>query len=106
MAEKKTYCIKTETLARMAKALGHPALHALWPSDASAKVRFQGSGVGLVDTGLCRVIGVGSVVCHGILSYQWLALFRHGHPLHHPFWIYVQPYFMIENENPYIMHGQ
>ena len=25
MAEKKTYCIKTETLARFAKALGHPA---------------------------------------------------------------------------------
>ena len=25
MAEKKTYCVKTETLARFAKALGHPA---------------------------------------------------------------------------------
>ena len=25
MADKKTYCIKTETLARIAKALGHPA---------------------------------------------------------------------------------
>lgn len=25
MAEKKSYCIKTETLARFAKALGHPA---------------------------------------------------------------------------------
>ena len=35
MAEKKTYCIKTETLARFAKALGHPARIAIMKLEKS-----------------------------------------------------------------------
>src|SRR5574344_2496014 len=42
MAEKKTYCIKTETLARFAKALGHPARVAIMKFLAKQKTCYFG----------------------------------------------------------------
>ena len=42
MAEKKTYCIKTETLARFAKALGHPARIAIMKFLAKQKTCYFG----------------------------------------------------------------
>ena len=42
MAEKKTYCIKTETLARFAKALGHPARSAIMKFLAKQKTCYFG----------------------------------------------------------------
>ena len=42
MAEKKTYCIKTETLARFAKALGHPARLAIMKFLAKQKTCYFG----------------------------------------------------------------
>ena len=42
MAEKKTYCIKTENLARFAKALGHPARIAIMKFLAKQKTCYFG----------------------------------------------------------------
>lgn len=42
MAEKKPYCIKTETLARFAKALGHPARIAIMKFLAKQKTCYFG----------------------------------------------------------------